>query len=372
MDNQPYYDEYISYKNKNDELRSLMNGSLYDQIYNDENTNLYLLFVTSNLLEIDQQYNQNQNLINLPDTVDNVINAVVKKRNMSYREQDDAEPRIKKTKTYPEYIYNITPFLKQYITPHKLPQFEADLNYDQILVDKLENMIEDKEYINHESTTFGKTIECWYTDNLECPVCRQKSLRRYQKDNFPAIDVVCVNHNHLFEHGVKFFQIKASAGNFTGSSSKSSIITPYFSFLDRTIHTGSYKYGKIIHNVSIFDSDFIKKILVGYICIDFVKREKYLTINKSRSFFVLPKTKVDNITKKLFTEEFTDIFIENDNTSYNYYSYIDIVNPTISFDNKNNDIVLFNERYNYVLHIPLDYIVMTKYKPIENPLKPQF
>jgi len=242
----------------------------------------------------------------LPDKVDN---TVAKKRNMSYREQDDTEPRIKKKKMYPEYIYNITPYLKQYITPHKLPQFEADLNYDQILVDKLEHMTDDTEFV--DDMNYGKTIECWYTDNLECPVCRKKSLRRYQKDNFPAIDVVCINPKHLFEQGVKFFQIKASAGNFTELSTSKSIITPYFSFLDRTIHTGSYKYGKIIHDISIFDKDFIKKILVGYICIDFVKREKYLTINKSRSFFVLPKTKVDNITKKLFTGWIIQCFYRN-------------------------------------------------------------
>jgi hypothetical protein len=359
MDNQPYYDEYMYYKNKNNDLRSLMDGSLYDQIYNDENNNLYLLFITSNLLEKEH--------IRISSQIE-MEPVVAKKRNMTYREQDDTEPRIKKAKTYPDYIYNLTPFLKQYVTPHKLPQFEADLNYDKILVDKLESMVEDDEYINHEN--YGKTVECWFADTMTCPVCGSKSLRRYQKDNFPAIDVVCINPDHLFDHGVKFFQIKASSGNFMGSSN-SSIVTPYFSLHDRTIHTGSYKYGKTIHDISIFDGDFIKKILVGYICIDFVKRDKYLTINKSRSFFVLPKTKIDNTIKELFTQDFTEMFIEHNEVSYNYYSYIDIVHPTIIFDDKNNDVVTFSERYEHVLHIPLDYLLITKWTILENPLKIQ-
>jgi hypothetical protein len=328
MDNQPYYDEYMYYKNKNNDLRSLMDGSLYDQIYNDENNNLYLLFITSNLLEKEH--------IRISSQIE-MEPVVAKKRNMTYREQDDTEPRIKKAKTYPDYIYNLTPFLKQYVTPHKLPQFEADLNYDKILVDKLESMVEDDEYINHEN--YGKTVEC-------------------------------INPDHLFDHGVKFFQIKASSGNFMGSSN-SSIVTPYFSLHDRTIHTGSYKYGKTIHDISIFDGDFIKKILVGYICIDFVKRDKYLTINKSRSFFVLPKTKIDNTIKELFTQDFTEMFIEHNEVSYNYYSYIDIVHPTIIFDDKNNDVVTFSERYEHVLHIPLDYLLITKLTILENPLKIQ-
>ena len=297
MDNS-HFDRHISHSYEHEKL---------DDIYDDENTNLYLLFIKSKLMQ--------SHLPAIP---------VQKKRSLDITNNSTSHTTHKKSK-HDDYIYNLTPFLKQYVTPTKALEFHQQLHYDQLLVNKLDSMIDDDDYKNYEN--HGKLVECWYADNMPCPVCNQKTLRRYQKDNFPAIDVVCINPDHLFSHGVKFFQIK---------STSSSSLKPYFDLTNNTIHTGSYAYGKTIHNVSIFDSDIFKKILVGYICINFTERTKFLTINKQKSFIVLPKTtNIDNISKKLFSDDFSDLFVSQQ-YSYNYYTYINIENPEIQFDQFNS------------------------------------
>lgn len=212
-------------------------------------------------------------------------------------------------------------------------------------------------YINFDNN--GKIIECWIADNMRCPCCGYKSLRRYVKDNIPCIDLMCVNPEHKFTDGVKFFQVKAKLQN--------TYTYKNFDFTTKQIHTGSKAIGQYIHNISIDDEYY--GLLIGYICIEYIKQikepnEVIKILNVS--FLVLPKINI-KISKNLFSDEDGDetsiedkmvvghIGLEKYQEPINeycpevankYYWYVDSnpFNNTIEFSINNNDIIFFSSQ----------------------------
>jgi hypothetical protein len=350
--NTPSFKElYTEYKDRNHQLISEMDYNEYTNFYSfvidkshmNENNNLYLLFVTGKLLEKETN----------TSTIIPRVNKPIK------RSRSESGRTIVPTKfsRYNDYISNLTPYLKSYITPVKLEQYSQDLSYDDIIIKKLETVVDNDEYIDKQN--YGKLVECWFADNCNCPICDQPTLRRYAKDNFPVIDLVCVNPLHTFLHGVRFFQVKSMSSEFE-----------YFNFNTKLIHTGAYKFGKIVHSINVLDDDITKKVLIGYICISVTPKKDYLKVNKEQSFLVLPKTDINKVVKRLFEDNFDDFFVQYDDNDIidKYYDYVDIANPIITFSLSNNNILKFSERYTTNLVIPIDYIKNTSWNMIDNPL----
>lgn len=360
MDTPNYKELYDEYKNRNNQLISDMTDTDYIDFYSfvidkdhiDENNNLYLLFVTGKLLEKSIVHNVVPN--------EQQLNPTQLKRSRTESERVIIPTKITR---YADYITNITPYLKARITPDKLDRYTQDLEYDSsTIIQKLEAVVDDSEYIDKQN--YGKLVEVWFCDNCNCPVCGQKTLKRYEKDNFPVIDLVCVNPLHTYDKGVKFFQVKSTSTDFTDFK--------YFDYDNRLIHTGSYKFGKIVHSITVLDDDFTKKILIGYICITVEPKYDYLKVNKNKSFFVLPKTNINVVVKKLFEDNFDNFFVQYDNSDIidKYYEYVNIVKPLITFSMTNNNVVTFSKVYSQNLVIPMYYLIdgKTSWTPIDNSL----
>lgn len=344
MDTPNYKELYTEYKDKNYQLMSDMVDSEFTDFYSfvidkdhmNENNNLYLLFVTGKLLE-------KSTILEIPKAQ---ISQPLK------RSRSESERVVIPTKItrYNDYISNLTPYLKAYITPAKFARYSHDLDQDDTIIKRLENVIDNSEYVDKQN--YGKLVEVWFADNCNCPVCNQPTLRRYAKDNFPVIDLVCINPLHTFEQGVKFFQIKSTSTNFNDFK--------YFDYDDRLIHTGSYKFGKIVHSINVLDDDITKKVLIGYICITVEPRKDHLKINKDKSFYVLPKTNINVVAKKLFEDNFDTFFVQYDNNDIvdKYYEYVDIVRPMITFSTTNNDVTKFSIFYpkTKTMTIPMNYL----------------
>lgn len=329
--------------------------------YNDDNSNLYILFITSKLLEKTQ----------IIETFDEPKSGSLRKRSRNSKSYDELETekntQIKRKTSFPKkydnYITSLTPYIKKYVDPSTIDDIEADLKLDDKLIEKIESY-EDDNYVDIEN--YGKHVEVWFADNFVCPVCRQYTLRRYAKSNFPVIDLVCVNNNHTFSDGVRFFQVKAMAQGslFNG--------LPYFSRNDRTIHVGSYTYGKIVHNLSRYDFDVDKKILIGYMCI-VIKRilEDSLIIDKTKSFFVLPKTNTEIVAKKLFNDIPPAMLpIHDDVYFYQYLDEDDDAPHLIKFSNLLNDVTTLSSYVDSNIVIPKNYLsnVTHTWKELSNPL----
>lgn len=306
-----YYNKYLKYKLKYFNLKAGLHS--YNSDYTDKNNNLYIKFITEKLI-------QNPNL-----------------NGGNKREREDSfeirEPRNKKLNQYlKDFILNLTPVLLDYVGEKDIGRFKEELKLDDKLIEQLNEMNEEKDldYVNYEK--YDKLLESWIADNLKCPCCGEKTLRRYAKNNMPVIDVVCINDDHTFENGVKFFQIKVSNGSlFFGK--------PYFSLLDKTIHVGSRNFGDIVHSIRSSDSDIEKKILIGYICILYRESTNNLIINKENSFVVLPTLNVYEkvISKKLMFDELDTI--DDVNWYFRYITTIESNHQKIEFNELSNSVI---------------------------------
>ena len=358
------YKKLTKYKNKLNKLKNIIRErESIDLIYNNPNNNLYLIFTTGKLVE---KTNQTVN-----DITTNGVGTNKKRKSEDTTNTEKEANTIKRKRKTPtnftDYILNLTPEMKLYVKNNENllnhEYFSNDLINDQKIIDRFEAIVEQKDeaYVNYENR--GKLIECWIADNLKCPCCNKNSLRRYYRDNFPAIDLVCINQLHTFELGVRFFQIKTSLKGslFNG--------TKYFDLENNFIHVGSRKFGNIIHNIQIDDDNIVKKNLVGYICIEYVENDKFIKIS-NRSFLVLPKTYTSSISIELFANDTTNNLI-NPIHNKKYYWYLTEEfenNQIIKFNLIHNNIILYNEIYTGNKIIPKNYIETNNWTSIENPL----
>lgn len=351
-DNSIYRENITKYKKKIDDLTAIIDNHEIGTLYDDNNNNTYLMFITGKLVE--------KSLADAHSFGDDSTNPT-KKRKREHLQELDVVP-LKRLKSVPlglkDYILNLTPAIKMYVHTNQEKLISEDLKSDQILIDGLENIVDIKDptYLFRENR--GKLIECWIADNLACPNCGQRTLRRYYRDNFPIIDMVCINQDHTFDNGVRFFQVKSSLNNMMFDSDK------YFDLENGHIHVGSRKLGEVVHNIKRNDLDITKKILIGYICIIYLENDSSISI-LGNSFLVLPKTGLFTVKKKLFYDETVGI-----NEYEQYYWYLtDKSDSTqiILFSKETNEIKFFNEIYGEST-IPLNYMETTMWVPISNPL----
>lgn len=344
------------------------------------NNDLFILFISSKLLEKQTTPIFHNLIINQTDPTlkTQPIQSI---QPIQPIQQRDRKP----PKRYRDYESELTPIIKQHIESkyydvEDIESLRAIINKSlesdtELITNAMLNVnLLDDEYKQYEN--YGKLVECFIADHMKCPCCEQLSLKRYSSDVMPAIDLVCVNPEHKFSHGVKFYQVKASNGAlFKGQ--------PYFSKTAQTIHVGSINQGQLIHSIKISDDDFTKKILIGYICIEYTEKENTLQINSHKSFIVCPR--YDILNKKLFMSDNMDINnIELDKISTNstdlefgqlYYKYnqeqagpIIQPHPIIKFSKINNHIKKIND-YILIKTIPKTYLETNKWSQIDNPLK---
>ena len=322
-------------KNNNDEYKIERKKKL---------SSLFNLFTTENI------FIPNPNTSELEDIKKDESNSHIHQYNLRPK-----NPNVNYVGTWtPELVKNLkSNGIDNDIIDELINQFDED---DKKLVEKMEkkNKIEDGSEAYIETGNKGKYIECWIADNMNCPCCGQKTLRRYVKPNLPCIDLMCINQEHNFHDGVKFFQVKAKF---------SEIISPKymnFNYELKHIHTGSKNIGKYIHDIIIHD-DFYN-LLIGYICIEYSKNidnkeNENITITKN-SFIVLPKINIREKKKLSYDDEMivndvngninndkkNDKIIYDDYKSNRYYWYInnDPNKNIIEFNIHNNNIIFFS------------------------------
>jgi hypothetical protein len=141
---------------------------------------------------------------------------------------------------------------------------------------------------------FGKLIERYIADNVTCPICNRLTLRMYKSECFPVIDFACINDEHTFANGVKFFQIKTSNGEpFRG--------TLYFDLLKHEIHVGTSLYATAAHSIKTISSPNDKNILLGYICLIYRENEDSIIILRKHSLAIIPDRDISGRNEFYYT-----------------------------------------------------------------------
>jgi len=325
MQDLQYYQKYYKYKQKY--LNLIQHGG--EPTYDDMNTNIYLKFITEKLVAL------------LPSEITVLVGGAKRKNEVPIEELSRSIPEIKvsrrssRIRNQPlrlqDYVQDLTPQILRYLSPLSKIRMEEDIEIDNEVIKKLNEIQEEKdsEYVSYEN--YGKLIEVWIANNMRCPSCgADNSLRRYVSDFMPIIDLVCINPTHTLDNGVKFFQVKTSNGAPFDDK-------PYFNYDFRivpnpnanTIHVGSRRWGNPVHNITPLDSPFYKKILCGYICIRFIESDSALSIDLANSMIVLPKylKSAEPIKRQLLFEvpdevPMPPVLLEDDNTWY--YRYVDL------------------------------------------------
>lgn len=364
-----YYFKYRKYKQKYLNLKQ--RGG---EPFTDINTNLYIKFITEKLVAL------------LPIEMSG---GNKKRKNEIPEDEEDLEkvPEIK-TSRFPtriknkpsylqDYVQDLTPQILRYLTPVSKARMEADFEIDNDIIKKLKEMQEheDPAYAVYEN--YGKLIESWIADNMNCPCCGEnQTLRRYLSDSMPVIDIVCINPLHTLDNGVKFFQVKTSNGSsflgkpyFIYDSSKTNINA-------NTIHVGSRVWGEPVHSITPGDSLLNKKILCGYICINYTDNESTLSIDLRNSFIVLPEYLLTQVAAKrsLSFESSDDVDkVRDDSSSYDlswYYRYVEPnrTHQRIEFNLNTNKIIANDDIRKLIPRQTIDKSYVIKTESMENPL----
>ena len=415
-----YYTKYIKYKIKYLNLLKQQGGEHIDNLDQDDYEDLkkalhafYLLFTEQKLCEmmtlkeIEESQLKETSSTPLPEEI-TIIEEKLKKTNLE--ETNPSIPpktpkRIRKPRTEENMIYGrYTDEIIRYLDT-KEPQTNIKELLKGFNKDDEENyklLLREEEFFLTDQN--AKLIECWIADNMSCPCCDQQTLRRYENNFMPIIDLVCINPAHTIKDGVKFFQIKTQ--NKSDPSTFFQRFTPYdqyFGTVDehKYAHTGSKRFGKFIHNITT-DSEFAD-LLIGYIFVYYRQDEDKIKISKD-SYIIRPKIyetiiNPKPISRNLFSqytpetsiklskpkkpqkrnysirsEDLENPNLENpelkkstDPNEKKYYWYLNnnMDNKILLFSNINNDI---NSLFHSSISFDTSYIG-TKYKIIDNPIK---
>ena len=349
--------ENISESNERDvRLSTLLNIYITESIYepNIFANNIHLNSIITNSNEVDEKLKQNKKgtkrkIPEIQTQLDeNFVQTKYNLRNVKYNLRKETET---------EYFGTYTPEIKKKLESNGMDTkainkliklFNQD---DKNIVEKTKK--QNDAYIDISNN--GKVIECWIGDNMYCPCCKSKSLRRYVKDNMPCIDLLCVNSEHKFIDGVKFFQVKAKLKGIKYIQYQN------FNYDLKLIHTGSREIGQYANSITIDDE--YNMLAFGYICVEYDKiiklNEEYIKILSS-SFIVLPK--INKITAKLFennTELNNMLIAENygyhdygtleKNNLYYWYTDSKQTNKQIEFNVNNNQIIRFGATNKQIL-----------------------
>ncbi len=141
----------------------------------------------------------------------------------------------------------------------------------------------DNAYSYFEPTEVGTHMELWVCSNIKCPGCKG-DLIKYSSMSQPVVDVKCSNHLHNMTHGPKYYQIKATEKNKQMNGLK------YFSLSRNYIKVGSRRFGQNAHEIKVSDGHKTKRVLIGYICIEYTKTEgsREIIIDGNTSFILMP------------------------------------------------------------------------------------
>lgn len=250
--------------------------------------------------------------------------------------------------------YSLSPMahnILEYLTPTSKKRMIYDMQFDDINLEKKILLEEDKDplYTYFENNEVGIFMELWLCSNLLCPGCKIGKLLKYLNPNMPVVDVMCSNDNHTIEYGPKYYQIKTTEKDASFGGYK------YFSLKDKYIHTGSKKYGSLSHQIKLGDGINKKKILIGYICVEYVRNvqnNRFISIDLNTSFILIPKLELTPTS-----------LIKSD---LEYYKYFDSDIPIITFNESLFQIYTFKIYDNNDLfkNINIDLIFdMTVFKP---------
>ena len=226
------------------------------------------------------------------------------------------------------YKETLTEKILEHLSPNSKLYVSRLFDEDDKLLeemDKEEEML-DKLYTHFEPTEVGTYMELWVCANIRCPGCMHKLLK-YKSLSQPVVDVKCSNPKHnILYHGPKYYQIKATHG----AKMQGMVRDKYFSKDEFYIKVGSKRFGYHAHNIKLSDSLDIKKVLIGYICLEYKRKSqdnRYIIIDKEKSFIVKP-----HITNKLKVGE-PDKY---------YYTYTDDKIPTVQFNPEISKIINLN------------------------------
>lgn len=188
-------------------------------------------------------------------------------------------------------------------SPRSRPALLSELTRDNLVIDKLELKAEyaDTDYTEKmENNGLGFYMEDYVAHYCHCPVCGEKTLRKYADSRIPVVDLICTNHQyHKEHHACCIFQVKIS------------VATNYFSLKNRSISVGSAAYGKLAHGVQT-SSEISKKMVVpGYICISLNRDSQIVQsykIDTRNSFVLIPDYEYDEDAETYYSYGPTNYF----------------------------------------------------------------
>jgi hypothetical protein len=227
--------------------------------------------------------------------------------------------------------YGLSPIAKRILeahTPISRGKLEVDVIEDNFKILKIEDKQEERDlsFEFYENPEVGVFLEKWICVNLTCPGCSGK-LIKYASNSMPVVDIKCSNKEHDEKYGPKYYQVKSTeSGKIHGGQ-------PYFSLTNKFIKVGSTRFGKICHEVSLGDDISKRKMLIGYICIEYNYDQnnfRLINFDMKKSFFVIPDLlKTAN---------------NDDEKKEQYYTYLDEGKiPKITYNDKLCEIYLFEQ-----------------------------
>ena len=211
------------------------------------------------------------------------------------------------------------------LSPQSASKLQIYLKSDKGMKMELEYNDDDKDYIPPVEKDAGVFMENYICSELECPLCPRK-LYKYVLSNQPVVDLYCMGN-----HPIKYFQVKTTK---SGSIGPDPDYKDYFHIdLSRRtknyIHTGSYRYGKLSHNIKPSDKNLWDG-LIGYILIEYdytdTRPNEYI-LKSNKSYVIIP-----NLNKSRYG---IDMF-------YDYLSIQGTVNPNTK-KNSESTVITFNQ-----------------------------
>jgi len=177
----------------------------------------------------------------------------------------------------------------KYLSPQSLPllydikvkdreEYVNLLLNDSRKIEELDSAVDDPDYYPDEYN-LGVDMEKFISIYGSCPICRERTLRQFSKENMPVVDLICINPAHDIDMGPILWQVKASSSfSYFSNDGRNKYIT-----------VGSRNWGNSIHTNHVKEE---KDFYLGYIClyvsIDEINRQYIIREN---SFVVIPDTK---------------------------------------------------------------------------------
>jgi len=183
-----------------------------------------------------------------------------------------------KTKQYTP----ISQRLLEYATTGEKERLLNDLDEDdkQIGLLSRKELLDDPDFIEKlDASALGFYMETFLCYHGICPLCKQKTLKKFKDCSIPAIDFICVNPEHFKNNECFLYQLKTSIG------------TDYFDASH--IKVGSRKFGNLSNSLTGLSNEFEKKLAIGYICLKLNDLlDGNFSINKRSSYCVIPNLKL--------------------------------------------------------------------------------